>query len=86
MLNNNHIIESEYVHKIFYIYNHLRIFLKFNAFINMAEPIHIVTGMSFGKESQHMTCLQCHANISTRVETEANTKTHLIALILCLGG
>ncbi|XP_070166770.1 lipopolysaccharide-induced tumor necrosis factor-alpha factor homolog isoform X2 [Polyergus mexicanus] len=39
---------------------------------------------SFGTESQHVVCPHCHANISTRVETEATMKTHLMALLLCL--
>ncbi|XP_077263711.1 lipopolysaccharide-induced tumor necrosis factor-alpha factor homolog isoform X1 [Temnothorax americanus] len=46
----------------------------------------IVTGTAFSNESQRMTCPHCHADISTRVISEANTKTHLIALVLCLFG
>jgi len=50
------------------------------------DTVHIITGVAFSKESQHMICSHCHANISTRVESEANSKTHLIALFLCLLG
>ncbi|XP_032665300.1 lipopolysaccharide-induced tumor necrosis factor-alpha factor homolog [Odontomachus brunneus] len=46
----------------------------------------IVVSGGFGPETQRMTCPQCHANISTRVESEANTKTHLMALLLCIFG
>ncbi|KAJ8970701.1 hypothetical protein NQ317_000599 [Molorchus minor] len=31
-------------------------------------------------------CPSCHAQITTTVETEATTKTHLFALLLCLFG
>ncbi|EFN65892.1 hypothetical protein EAG_09195 [Camponotus floridanus] len=40
----------------------------------------------FGSQSQHLTCPHCHANISTRVETESNMKTHLMAVFLCALG
>ncbi|XP_024881588.1 lipopolysaccharide-induced tumor necrosis factor-alpha factor homolog [Temnothorax curvispinosus] len=57
---------------------------------SMPSPPHtvhtIVTGTAFSNESQHMTCPHCHATISTRVDSEANTKTHLIAVLLCLFG
>ncbi|KAL2744851.1 lipopolysaccharide-induced tumor necrosis factor-alpha factor [Vespula maculifrons] len=45
---------------------------------------HII--VSFGKKSQLTVCTYCGARISTRVETEASIKTHLIALFLCLIG
>ncbi|XP_029665904.1 lipopolysaccharide-induced tumor necrosis factor-alpha factor homolog isoform X2 [Formica exsecta] len=48
------------------------------------QPSIIITNQSFGSESQPMVCPHCHANISTRVETEATMKTHLMALLLCL--
>lgn len=31
-------------------------------------------------------CPHCHATITTTIETEANTKTHLFALLLCVFG
>ncbi|KAJ8970698.1 hypothetical protein NQ317_000596 [Molorchus minor] len=31
-----------------------------------------------------LTCPSCHAQITTNVESESNTRTHLFALILCL--
>ncbi|XP_071581836.1 lipopolysaccharide-induced tumor necrosis factor-alpha factor homolog [Temnothorax nylanderi] len=46
----------------------------------------IITATVFGKENQRMTCPRCNADISTRVESAANMKTHLLALLLCLGG
>ncbi|XP_071574949.1 uncharacterized protein [Temnothorax nylanderi] len=46
----------------------------------------VVTVMAFDKESQNMTCPHCHADISTRVVPEANTKTHLLAVLLCSRG
>ncbi|XP_011705483.1 PREDICTED: lipopolysaccharide-induced tumor necrosis factor-alpha factor homolog [Wasmannia auropunctata] len=51
-----------------------------------SHTVHVVTGVAFNVESQHMTCPHCHANISTRVEPEANMKTHLMAGLLCLFG
>jgi lipopolysaccharide-induced tumor necrosis factor-alpha factor len=38
----------------------------------------------FGPTPQTLICPSCHAQISTSVQTEPNTKTHLFALILCL--
>ncbi|KAH0954956.1 hypothetical protein HN011_000545 [Eciton burchellii] len=46
----------------------------------------IISNVAFGNEPQHMTCPHCQANISTRIDTEANTKTHLFALLLCVLG
>ncbi|XP_030766180.1 lipopolysaccharide-induced tumor necrosis factor-alpha factor homolog [Sitophilus oryzae] len=37
-----------------------------------------------GPNPAHTTCPYCHADIITSVETEASTKTHLFALLLCL--
>ncbi|XP_018336797.1 lipopolysaccharide-induced tumor necrosis factor-alpha factor homolog [Agrilus planipennis] len=38
----------------------------------------------FGPGSKVMVCPYCHSQISTKVVTEATTKTHLFALLLCL--
>ncbi|CAL1687489.1 unnamed protein product [Lasius platythorax] len=46
----------------------------------------IITEAAFGPETQHMVCPHCRVNISTNVETEANIKTHLFALLLCVLG
>ncbi|XP_054268264.1 lipopolysaccharide-induced tumor necrosis factor-alpha factor homolog [Macrosteles quadrilineatus] len=40
--------------------------------------------MPMGPQSGTVTCPSCHATVSSRVEKEATTKTHLFALILCL--
>ncbi|XP_020288020.1 cell death-inducing p53-target protein 1-like [Pseudomyrmex gracilis] len=50
------------------------------------QSVTIISGMAFGKETQNMTCPHCQANITTRVESESNMKTHLIALLLCALG
>jgi len=52
----------------------------------LPHTVIITSGVAFSKEHQHMICPHCHANITTRVESEANTKTHLIAALLCLFG
>ncbi|KAG8038051.1 hypothetical protein G9C98_006376 [Cotesia typhae] len=44
----------------------------------------IQQNINYGSESMRLNCPHCHADISTKVETEANTKTHLIALLLCI--
>ncbi|XP_063987207.1 lipopolysaccharide-induced tumor necrosis factor-alpha factor homolog isoform X2 [Diachasmimorpha longicaudata] len=49
-------------------------------------PVIMVQHVALGPESQRMACPHCHADISTRVESESNTKTHLFALLLCLIG
>ncbi|KAL1516817.1 hypothetical protein ABEB36_000670 [Hypothenemus hampei] len=42
------------------------------------------TPISLGPDPARMTCPYCHANIVTSVESEANSKTHLFAILLCL--
>lgn len=42
-----------------------------------------VVPMAFGPDSVNTQCPSCHANIHTRAEKEATTKTHILALILC---
>ncbi|KAH0535465.1 cell death-inducing p53-target protein 1 homolog [Cotesia glomerata] len=51
-----------------------------------AEPVVTLVqpAVNYGPESMHVTCPHCRAEISTRVETEPNLKTHMIALLLCL--
>ncbi|XP_046823257.1 lipopolysaccharide-induced tumor necrosis factor-alpha factor homolog [Vespa crabro] len=50
------------------------------------QNVIIVPGTSFGSTTQPMTCPYCGSSISTCVESESNTKTHLFALLLCLVG
>ncbi|XP_053971187.1 lipopolysaccharide-induced tumor necrosis factor-alpha factor homolog [Hylaeus volcanicus] len=50
------------------------------------QSVIIIGGTQFGNEPQRLTCPYCHANVLTTIETESNTKTHLIAIILCLIG
>ncbi|KAK0177885.1 hypothetical protein PV328_001889 [Microctonus aethiopoides] len=40
----------------------------------------------FGPDTQRLSCPSCQASISTRVETEPSSKTHLFALLLCIIG
>uniref|UniRef100_A0A1B6MGE0 LITAF domain-containing protein n=1 Tax=Graphocephala atropunctata TaxID=36148 RepID=A0A1B6MGE0_9HEMI len=40
--------------------------------------------MPLGPETCNVNCPSCHASISTRVEKETTTKTHLFALLLCI--
>ncbi|XP_050300909.1 cell death-inducing p53-target protein 1-like isoform X2 [Anthonomus grandis grandis] len=42
--------------------------------------------LTLGGEPMRTQCPHCHANITTSIETEANTKTHLFALLLCVFG
>uniref|UniRef100_A0A0A9W1A7 LITAF domain-containing protein n=1 Tax=Lygus hesperus TaxID=30085 RepID=A0A0A9W1A7_LYGHE len=39
---------------------------------------------SFGPDPQSLTCPHCHTMITTRTSMQATTKTHLVALIICL--
>ncbi|KAK9729840.1 LITAF-like zinc ribbon domain [Popillia japonica] len=41
---------------------------------------------AFGPHQQSATCPHCKQQIITRTETQASTKTHIIALVLCLLG
>ncbi|XP_063911096.1 lipopolysaccharide-induced tumor necrosis factor-alpha factor homolog [Zophobas morio] len=51
-----------------------------------ATHVFITSGphVVLGPNPQHMICPSCHAQITTSVKTEPNTKTHLFALLLCL--
>ncbi|CAH1967991.1 unnamed protein product [Acanthoscelides obtectus] len=40
--------------------------------------------IALGPGPTTLTCPHCHARVTTTVKTTANTKTHIIALILCL--
>lgn len=40
--------------------------------------------IQFGPEGQRIICPYCHNNITTRTESEANSKTHCMALLICL--
>ncbi|XP_050444997.1 lipopolysaccharide-induced tumor necrosis factor-alpha factor-like [Cataglyphis hispanica] len=48
------------------------------------QPNIITTSQGFGSHSQHLICPHCHANISTRVETEANAGAYLIGIFFCI--
>ncbi|XP_075169476.1 lipopolysaccharide-induced tumor necrosis factor-alpha factor homolog [Haematobia irritans] len=39
-----------------------------------------------GPESQQALCPQCQQSVQTKVEPKATTKTHLLALVLCVLG
>ncbi|XP_037952965.1 lipopolysaccharide-induced tumor necrosis factor-alpha factor homolog isoform X1 [Teleopsis dalmanni] len=39
-----------------------------------------------GSGPSHITCPSCHAQVLTTVKSEANTRTHCWALLLCLIG
>nr|XP_023023473.1 lipopolysaccharide-induced tumor necrosis factor-alpha factor homolog [Leptinotarsa decemlineata] len=43
-----------------------------------------VLPMMLGPKPTTMVCPSCHAQITSTVQTEATTKTHLFALLLCL--
>ncbi|KAK5642965.1 hypothetical protein RI129_009132 [Pyrocoelia pectoralis] len=40
----------------------------------------------FGPNPLPLTCAHCHKQVTSRVQSESATKTHLFALILCLVG
>ncbi|CAD6213371.1 GSCOCG00004037001-RA-CDS [Cotesia congregata] len=45
-----------------------------------------IVPVNFGPDSVRLICPHCNADISTRVEVAASTKTHIFAMILCLLG
>ncbi|XP_017776199.1 PREDICTED: lipopolysaccharide-induced tumor necrosis factor-alpha factor homolog [Nicrophorus vespilloides] len=52
---------------------------------NAPAPIPQVHVMSnFGPDPQRCVCPSCHAEVLTSMKTQATTKTHLMALLLCL--
>ncbi|XP_026313812.1 lipopolysaccharide-induced tumor necrosis factor-alpha factor homolog [Hyposmocoma kahamanoa] len=51
---------------------------------NIVRPV--VVGTPVGPKPSHMTCRSCRAEIVTRVEYKSTTKTHLMALLLCVLG
>ncbi|XP_058805850.1 lipopolysaccharide-induced tumor necrosis factor-alpha factor homolog [Phymastichus coffea] len=46
----------------------------------------IMTSPQVGPDPTTMTCPYCQSTITTNMETEASTKTHLFFLLLCLIG
>ncbi|EAU75930.1 lipopolysaccharide-induced tumor necrosis factor-alpha factor homolog [Anopheles merus] len=46
-------------------------------------PTRVVSATT-GPEPAQVVCPSCHAEIVTQTEQEANTKTHIYALLLCL--
>ncbi|XP_026313825.1 lipopolysaccharide-induced tumor necrosis factor-alpha factor homolog [Hyposmocoma kahamanoa] len=53
--------------------------------INIVSPV-VVSQYAVGPKPSRITCRSCGADAVTRVEYKASTKTHLIALFLCLFG
>ncbi|XP_008553918.1 lipopolysaccharide-induced tumor necrosis factor-alpha factor homolog [Microplitis demolitor] len=51
-----------------------------------APGVIFIQQTTFGPDTMRLSCPHCQHDISTRVETEASTKTHLFALLLCLLG
>ncbi|XP_031622323.1 lipopolysaccharide-induced tumor necrosis factor-alpha factor homolog [Contarinia nasturtii] len=54
------------------------------------QPVHVVhvhqTAPVVGPQPTMVVCANCHTNVLTRMEYEASTRTHLVALICCLFG
>ncbi|KAG5683181.1 hypothetical protein PVAND_012477 [Polypedilum vanderplanki] len=42
--------------------------------------------ITYGSESQKMTCMWCKSEINTHIEHKANTRTHLVAVLLTVVG
>ncbi|KAK9729839.1 LITAF-like zinc ribbon domain [Popillia japonica] len=58
-------------------------------FVILFTVTQVVVGavpQAFGPHQQSATCPHCKQQIITRTETQASTKTHIIALVLCLLG
>ncbi|CAA9997533.1 unnamed protein product [Nesidiocoris tenuis] len=47
-------------------------------------PMPQVIHTSFGPEPQPLVCPHCQSQVTTRVNVQPTTKTHLAALIICL--
>ncbi|XP_015589084.1 lipopolysaccharide-induced tumor necrosis factor-alpha factor [Cephus cinctus] len=53
-------------------------------FPSVTQPaIHIIT---YGSEPQHIQCPYCRTDITTTITRKSNTKTHVIACLLCIFG
>ncbi|OAD60024.1 Lipopolysaccharide-induced tumor necrosis factor-alpha factor like protein [Eufriesea mexicana] len=50
------------------------------------QPHVVVVNPQFGPQPQHLRCPHCQTEIVTEIRTEANMKTHFIALALCAFG
>lgn len=51
----------------------------------MQHPqVHFIGSPEVGDKPQQMQCPSCHATVMTKVNHEASSKTHLVALGLCL--
>lgn len=60
--------------------------INFKSITNQALYISCDSKMStpVGPEPSNVVCPNCHQQVTTRTEPKASTKTHLIALIMCL--
>ncbi|XP_066992980.2 lipopolysaccharide-induced tumor necrosis factor-alpha factor homolog isoform X2 [Anabrus simplex] len=53
----------------------------------LQQPVAVVVaGPQLGPRPTRVQCPSCHAEVTTKVEHDTTTKTHIIALILCLVG
>ncbi|XP_067005105.2 lipopolysaccharide-induced tumor necrosis factor-alpha factor homolog [Anabrus simplex] len=51
------------------------------------QPVTMIVGTPpLGPDPSNVQCPSCHAQIQTRVQYETSTRTHLIALLLCVVG
>ncbi|XP_055319343.1 lipopolysaccharide-induced tumor necrosis factor-alpha factor homolog [Sitodiplosis mosellana] len=50
------------------------------------QVVHIQTIPAVGPQPTMVVCMNCHKNVMTRLEYEASTRTHIIALTCCLFG
>lgn len=53
---------------------------------NTPVVVPVVVAHQMGPKPAQTTCPACHAEVITRVESKATTKTHLFALLFCLLG
>ena len=50
------------------------------------QVVTVTSPVMFGPNSIPTTCPYCHSQITTRVQSESSSKTHLFAVLLCLIG
>ncbi|XP_055319438.1 lipopolysaccharide-induced tumor necrosis factor-alpha factor homolog isoform X2 [Sitodiplosis mosellana] len=51
------------------------------AYPQIPTAVNVIT---VGPESSRVTCPSCYASVQTKVENESTTRTHIVALLLCV--
>lgn len=81
-IDEKHAWSREYLKLYPTVYHSVWVSLSFNQ--HVTRRARSIPRMNFGPSSITTTCPNCQSTISTKVEKEASSTTHLVAFLLCL--